>query len=1138
MRKAWLFLALLCVVLPSASFAADPYIGYIYPSGIQAGTTNRFLIGGQNLWRLRGVHFDNSNLRVLDITQVPLFAPPTVLQKKHLTAWLDGIAKGIKEEPKKPDDPNMSEWRSNSWWRILGALDPLKISIVERNLFIPRNALQNAPSLRQLCIVTVAADATARPGIYQAMAWSEAGISAPRPFAVTAAEHTAEPLYCPPHRKKPETQVVDATIESVVLDGQIMPGETDSFKLRLSGGLRYSVKVKAREFQPYVGDAVPGFFNPIVTIKDSSNCVAAVCDDTARFRPDPSFDFKPNFSDVYTLEIHDVLYRGRADFVYSIEIEPCRTDIPNERNALRFSGTVSKMGGKEVREFSIDEPGRRVFEIIARRDTSPLDAVLTLLEMPERKILARWDDTTNRVFVGTVPQGECDPKGEYDFKKKGSYAVEISDRTGHGGDDYFWKLEVRPPKPDFEVYSARSTLPLSMNRPLKVDFAIVRKEGFAGNVTLEFPDGVKATGNVATSGVDRITATLTYIGKNALELSAVKLGALGKIDGKVVRREVVPCDEYEQAFAWKHLVPAKSFVMRATPGKVQPKKSQMRVKPASRGIAKSEYLDFMEAAVRAYADERLHSYCAEADRDGVQEHGFPRLAANMAILVANGRLPEKRELAKKMMDVACRDAKKGKMPPKSGGNEFSVKELSIALVELEKRGTFPTNITEVWRRDLKAVDPIRCYNQGKIPTDLEKARNWVVFGCASEQARIRRGLGGNADFVEKYVADQLRWFDSNGMYRDPHQPMVYDLVTRLQFAQILDDGFSGPSRKKLERFMVLSAEPTLKMLSACGEIPYGGRSNQFLHNNTFYSALCEWYAVRFARNGDMAMASKFRRAAAESANAMRVWLAENPVSHVKNRYFRESGKGVYSENADIGCERYAYFDKYMITMGSWAMLGWHFCNDTIPASQYAPAKPDVFLLSPTFHLALMNAGEYSAQFDYCANDQYDCNGLGRFHRRGAPAQLCLSTPCAKNPNYRIPEPNPCAMAIRPIVDEDSRWCILHDAKTSEYALTKWKVGNLDWECRLSKSGMEMALLGQGKVSMELPVFEFDGRESTSISYDGKSISVSYRGWTCLYLTDGKIERTDKVAHNRNGRYAAFEAIGVDKLKVWIDIRPK
>ena len=569
-----------------------------------------------------------------------------------------------------------------------------------------------------------------------------------------------------------------------------------------------------------------------------------------------------------------------------------------------------------------------------------------------------------------------------------------------------------------------------------------------------------------------------------------------------------------------------------------PGAESIRADSPSPGISKSGYLDFMEAAVRAYSDERLVSYHAEAERDGVQEHGFPRLAANLAILVANGRISDKRELSKKMMDVACRDARKGKMPPKSGGNEFSVKELAIALVELERRGTFPKNVTDAWREDLMAVDAARCYDHGKIRTDLAIARNWVVFGCASEQARIRRGLGGNAGFVEKYVADQLRWFDSNGMYRDPNQPMVYDLVTRLQFAQILDDGFAGSSRKELERLMDLSAEPTLKMLSVCGEIPYGGRSNQFLHNNTFYSALCEWYAARFARNGDMARASEFRRAAAESADAMRSWLGENPVSHVKNRYPRESGKGVYSEMADIGCERYAYFDKYMITMGSWAILGWHFCDESIPAAERVPAKPDVFLTSPTFHVALMNAGEYSAQFDYCANEQYDCNGLGRLHRRGAPAELCMSTPCAKDPNYRIPEPNPCSLAIRPVVEEDSRWCIMHEVKTAEYALAKWKVANLDLECRLSKSGMEMALSGRDEVSMELPAFEFDGKESTRISHDANSLSVYYRGWVCRYRTDGRIEHTGTVVHNRNGRYAAFKATGLSKLKVWIEIFPE
>ena len=65
------------------------------------------------------------------------------------------------------------------------------------------------------------------------------------------------------------------------------------------------------------------------------------------------------------------------------------------------------------------------------------------------------------------------------------------------------------------------------------------------------------------------------------------------------------------------------------------------------GVSKAGYLDFMEAAVRAYPNERLYSYCGECERDGVQEHGFPRLAANLAILVANGRFPGKLDLVRK-----------------------------------------------------------------------------------------------------------------------------------------------------------------------------------------------------------------------------------------------------------------------------------------------------------------------------------------------------------------------------------------------------------------------------------------------------------------------------------------------------------
>ena len=99
-----------------------------------------------------------------------------------------------------------------------------------------------------------------------------------------------------------------------------------------------------------------------------------------------------------------------------------------------------------------------------------------------------------------------------------------------------------------------------------------------------------------------------------------------------------------------------------------------------KGVSKSEYLDLMEAAVGAYSDEHMACYLAEVEKSGVQEHGFPRLAANLGVLIANGRLSGKRDLFARMMTACCRDARKGMMPPKSGGNEFSVKEIGRAHV--------------------------------------------------------------------------------------------------------------------------------------------------------------------------------------------------------------------------------------------------------------------------------------------------------------------------------------------------------------------------------------------------------------------------------------------------------------------------
>ena len=550
---------------------------------------------------------------------------------------------------------------------------------------------------------------------------------------------------------------------------------------------------------------------------------------------------------------------------------------------------------------------------------------------------------------------------------------------------------------------------------------------------------------------------------------------------------------------------------------------------AAQYVTDEEYLDIVEAAVRAYPEERLLQYVAEVERRGVEEHGFPRLAANLGVLLSEGRMAGRKGLFRRMMDVCCREAKKGQM--KLEGNEFSVKELVAALLAVERAGLYPKEATDAWRRDLAAVDPRRCYKVRPKAGDTSRSYNWCVFGAASEQARIFAHLGGDAGFVEKYVADQIRWFDSKGMWRDPHEPAVYDIVTRLQFALILTHGYDGQSRAELERRLDCGAEATLAILSAAGEIPYGGRSNQFLHNDAAYAALCEWYAARAMKRGDAESAASFRLAAKKAVDSLRRWLAVSPVRHVKNRY--PCGNG--GRGTGIGCEDYAYFDKYMVTMGSWAVLARSFADHSVPELAPRQAAPSAFATSPHFHFVFLEAGEYSAQFNYIGKeDRYDCSGLGRIHRRGAPPAICLSTPCVTKPAYLVELPNGGPLAIAPVAE--GPLVPVGSGSDDARAWACWTLGELEWKCELSAEGLCSTLKGPGAVAMRLPAFEFDGEGHAEIKCDGKALSVVYGGWTCAFETDGAIAATGQVRCNRNGRYRVYEARGKKSLVVNVAIR--
>ena len=559
--------------------AADPYVGYIYPAGVQAGSTCRLIVGGQALQGVGAVWVSGEGVHVRNVEVVPNFPNPDGRQRQHLKRWLDGIARGDRTEPPLPNNPNLDEWRSNRWWTALGTLDGQKLAIVERDLFTPRNALQASPSLRQMMLVTVSVDANAKPGTRQLVAMSGQGMSAPRPLHVTSAAHVAEPPYVPPHRRQPAPAETDARVGSVTLDGQIMPGETDLFRLRLAAGRTYAFSVIARELQPYIGDAVPGFFNPVLRVTAPDGREIAFADDYF-YHPDPVLTFTAPADGTYAVEIRDNLYRGREDFVYALEVlegehRPSPRalslapspdwSIPADAMVASFHGVVDRPGRIREHDFEVDAASELCFDVLARRAGSPLDARLSVWK--GETFVARIDDVTNTVHVGNVIQAECDPVGRIRLETPGAYTVRIEDEAGKGGPEFSYELRIHRPRPRFEVWCRKSGFTLrSWFGGAPVEFEVIRRDGFDGGVRLEHNDLVQFSRSEIPPASNRVACTIVSRLERPGVPTNLTLYASAVVDGCRVQVPVVPANEYNQAFAWDHLVPARTFMLKSVPG--------------------------------------------------------------------------------------------------------------------------------------------------------------------------------------------------------------------------------------------------------------------------------------------------------------------------------------------------------------------------------------------------------------------------------------------------------------------------------------------------------------------------------------------------------------------------------------------
>ena len=545
---------------------------------------------------------------------------------------------------------------------------------------------------------------------------------------------------------------------------------------------------------------------------------------------------------------------------------------------------------------------------------------------------------------------------------------------------------------------------------------------------------------------------------------------------------------------------------------------------------KQKYLELMALALSAYSDDHIREYFDRVKAEGLTEHGFPRLTVNIGVLVCHGYRRDLIPLFIEMMDLCC-----NQIPRVKAANDFSVREIVFCIFELQKHGKF-TNEIERWKKELSTILATECYDKFAKESD-QVIGNWALFTAVSEYARSLLTGCDNEDFVELQIENQLRRLDENAMYMDnihqeAHQPIVYDLVPRYLFALLLHFGYRGKYFARIDEVLKETALMTLKMQSVTGEIPFGGRSNQFVHNEGLLAIIYEYEANRYAQMGDLETAGRFKAATARAMEMTEKLLSKDPIRHIKNRFPTETR---------YGCEKYAYFDKYMITTASHIFSAYLICDDSIPTGTFDDSAAS-FMTSEHFHKLFMRSGGYFLEFDVNADPQYDSSGLGRVHRYGAPSPICLSLPCTDTPKYRIPEEYKRRASLCPGImtgDKELFACDSDEAieifsYSADKARLKYPFG-IAVDYAIAEGCVHVKVSGKGALLHMLPAFCFDGENETQISLNENVLEIAYGGWICRYTASGVIRDLGKTAGNRNGLYRLFCAEAESDLDLKIEI---
>ena len=155
----------------------------------------------------------------------------------------------------------------------------------------------------------------------------------------------------------------------------------------------------------------------------------------------------------------------------------------------------------------------------------------------------------------------------------------------------------------------------------------------------------------------------------------------------------------------------------------------------------------------------------------------PRFVSSAAILLRFGRCPELLDTVRRAMTYSC--SRLPETEVRESSPDFWMRELATAWYCLKP--LVPPEESEAWRARLAAVEPENIYKfTDPAHKKLKEFHNWAVYSSGGESMRDSLGIGGGDflwgnRFFDVYMAGQLHRLTPEGMYRDPGDPITYDI---------------------------------------------------------------------------------------------------------------------------------------------------------------------------------------------------------------------------------------------------------------------------------------------------------------------------------------------------------------------------